>query len=92
MIRFTFNIISVLIISLAGCQSQNEKLKPNILFLFADDQRADALGCAGNPYISTPNIDALASSGVRFTNNYVMGGHHGAICAPSEQQPATLAA
>ncbi|MAX26688.1 MAG: choline-sulfatase [Phycisphaeraceae bacterium] len=83
MIRFTFNIISVLIISLAGCQSQNEKLKPNILFLFADDQRADALGCAGNPYISTPNIDALASSGVRFTNNYVMGGHHGAICAPS---------
>ena len=57
--------------------------KPNILFLFADDQRADALGCSGNSYIKTPNIDKLAKSGVRFTNNYVMGGHHGAICAPS---------
>lgn len=59
------------------------KEKPNILFLFADDQRADALGCAGNTYIRTPNIDKIAQSGVRFSNNYVMGGHHGAICAPS---------
>ena len=57
--------------------------KPNVLFLFADDQRADALGCSGNPYIRTPNIDKLAERGVRFSNSYVMGGHHGAICAPS---------
>lgn len=57
--------------------------KPNILFLFADDQRADALGCSGNLYIKTPNIDQLAQTGIRFTNSYVMGGHHGAICAPS---------
>jgi len=57
--------------------------RPNILFLFADDQRADALGCSGNSYIRTPNIDHLAQSGVRFSNGYVMGGHHGAICAPS---------
>ena len=57
--------------------------KPNILFLFADDQRADALGCSGNSYIKTPNIDKLAERGVRFSNSYVMGGHHGAICAPS---------
>jgi arylsulfatase A-like enzyme len=57
--------------------------KPNVLILFADDQRADALGCSGNSYIKTPNIDKLAAEGVRFTNSYVMGGHHGAICAPS---------
>lgn len=57
--------------------------KPNILILFADDQRADALGCSGNTYIKTPNIDKLAGGGVRFTNSYVMGGHHGAISAPS---------
>lgn len=57
--------------------------KPNVLFLFADDQRADALGIAGNEYILTPNIDQLAREGSRFTNAYVMGGHHGAICAPS---------
>ena len=59
------------------------KKKLNILFLFADDQRADALGCSGNTYIRTPNIDRLAETGVLFSNNYVMGGHHGAICAPS---------
>jgi len=74
----------------AGCQRAGNNSpkrsfpdKPNVLFLFADDQRADALGCAGNTYIKTPNIDELAVQGVRFTNNYVMGGHHGAICAPS---------
>ncbi|GGM89464.1 arylsulfatase A family protein [Dyadobacter beijingensis] len=57
--------------------------KPNILFIFADDQRADALGIAGNTIVKTPNIDQLARSGTRFANCYVMGGHHGAICAPS---------
>ncbi|MCC5929005.1 MAG: sulfatase-like hydrolase/transferase [Cyclobacteriaceae bacterium] len=60
-----------------------ETKPPNILFLFADDQRADALGCSGNPYIQTPNIDQLATEGIRFTNACIMGGHHGAICAPS---------
>ncbi|QRR00760.1 sulfatase-like hydrolase/transferase [Dyadobacter sandarakinus] len=57
--------------------------KPNILFIFADDLRADALGYAGNTIIQTPNIDQLAASGTHFKNCYVMGGHHGAICAPS---------
>lgn len=63
-----------------GIEKPNQ---PNVLFLFADDQRADALGCAGNPNIKTPNIDKLADNGVRFTNTLIMGGHHGAICAPS---------
>ena len=54
-----------------------------MLFLFADDQRADALGISGNPHIQTPHIDQLAKEGSYFTNAYVMGGHHGAICAPS---------
>ncbi|MFK7924598.1 MAG: sulfatase-like hydrolase/transferase [Bacteroidia bacterium] len=57
--------------------------RPNILFLFSDDQRADALGAAGNPYIQTPNLDSLASIGTHFTQNYCMGSHHGAVCAPS---------
>ncbi len=60
-----------------------EVKKPNVLFIIADDQRADALGCSGNIYIKTPNIDKLAQNGIRFNNCYVMGGHHGAICAPS---------
>ncbi len=68
---------------LSGLSLVAQARKPNILFLFADDQRADALGISGNNYIRTPNIDNLARSGVRFNSCYVMGGHHGAICAPS---------
>jgi arylsulfatase len=40
--------------------------RPNILVLFADDWRWDTLGCAGNPVVKTPNLDALAHQGVRF--------------------------
>lgn len=76
--------LTTISLTIGSCQHKVSKPdKPNILFLFADDQRADALGCSGNPYIKTPNIDKLAEQGVRFTNSYVMGGHHGAICAPS---------
>jgi len=72
---------------LSGCSPAEQTVQkpehPNVLFFFADDQRADALGCSGNPYVKTPHIDKLADTGVRFSNTYVMGGHHGAICAPS---------
>jgi arylsulfatase A-like enzyme len=45
--------------------------RPNILFLFADDQRFDTLGCAGHPIVQTPTIDRLATEGVRFQNTFV---------------------
>jgi len=41
--------------------------RPNILLLFCDQLRRNALGIAGDPNVSTPHIDALAGSGVRFT-------------------------
>jgi len=44
--------------------------KPNVLFIMTDQQRWDALGCAGNSEIITPNIDRLAKGGVQFTNAY----------------------
>ena len=62
---------------------ESRTLKPNVLFVFADDQRADALGYSGNKQVQTPHIDAIAAQGISFSNAYVMGGHHGAICAPS---------
>ncbi len=43
----------------------------NVLILYADDWRYDTLGVAGNPVVKTPTIDALASSGMRFTHNCV---------------------
>lgn len=53
--------------------------KPNIIFLLADDMRYDALGCTGNKYAITPNIDALAAQGTNFKNSYVTS----AICCIS---------
>ena len=57
--------------------------RPNILFILSDDQRADAVGASGNPYVHTPALDGLARRGVTFTNAYCMGSHVGAVCAPS---------
>lgn len=47
-----------------------ETRSPNILFIMDDQHRGDYLGCAGNNWIKTPNIDALANEGARFTNFY----------------------
>lgn len=44
--------------------------RPNIVFLFSDDQTARAVGCYGNKEIFTPHLDQLAKEGVRFTNYY----------------------
>ena len=41
--------------------------KPNILFVMADQFRADAMGCSGE-WVRTPNLDRVAAEGVRFTN------------------------
>lgn len=57
--------------------------KPNILLLFADDQRADTIGALGNPHIQTPNLDRLISQGYCFRANYCFGGNSGAVCIPS---------
>jgi arylsulfatase A-like enzyme len=54
-------------------------LRPNILFLLTDNQRADLLGCAGNPIIRTPILDNLAANGVRFSNAFATA----PICAAS---------
>jgi arylsulfatase len=51
--------------------AEPKDLPPNIVFILADDLRADALGCAGNRIVQTPNIDQLAARGVYFTNSFV---------------------
>ena len=54
------------------------KLRPNIVFLFSDQHRADALGCAGHPVVKTPNLDRLAAGGVRFERTFAAA----PICGP----------
>jgi N-acetylglucosamine-6-sulfatase len=53
--------------------------RPNFLFIMADQMRADALAVSGNSFTRTPNLDALARSGVRFANAYCPQ----ALCTPS---------
>jgi arylsulfatase A-like enzyme len=45
--------------------------RPNIVFLLADDLRWDGLGCTGNRFARTPNLDALAARGTLFRNHFV---------------------
>ena len=67
----------VTVVSLTAAQP------PNIVFIFADDQRADTIAALGNPVIKTPNLDRLVKRGVAFTRAYMQGGNGGATCVPS---------
>ena len=56
--------------ALSGC-ARDTTSPLDVLFLLTDDQRADTLGCMGNPFIQTPNLDSLAKRGALFRNNFV---------------------
>lgn len=64
-----------------ACFGKEEK--PNILFIFSDDQSYETIAALGNEEISTPNLDRLANSGTVFTNAYNMGAWNGAVCVAS---------
>ncbi len=51
----------------------------NVLWICTDQQRFDTLGCMGNPWVYTPNLDRLAAEGVLFENTYAQS----PVCAPS---------
>ncbi|MEQ6117887.1 arylsulfatase [Reichenbachiella sp. MALMAid0571] len=78
--RHIFNvaIVAMTLLSTACLDSKPEK-KPNIIYILADDLGYAELGSFGQELIETPNLDALAASGMRFTQHY-----SGApVCAPS---------
>ncbi|PKB42186.1 arylsulfatase A-like enzyme [Cellulophaga sp. RHA19] len=75
--------IILLLFIISSCQSQKEnkkqvKQKPNILFIAIDDLRPE-LGTYGSKIAQSPNIDALANTGLQFNNAYCQE----AICSPS---------
>lgn len=86
-------IFILLFIEGVGCTpSKNTESKPNVIYILADDLGYSELGCYGNTFNETPNIDKLASEGVRFTNAYAAA----PVCSPyraalmSGQYPARL--
>lgn len=52
---------------------------PNIVIILSDNQRWDFMGCAGHPFVKTPNMDRLAREGVLFSNAFVTT----SLCSPS---------
>ena len=64
---------------LSASQNWNRKQRPNVVLILADDLGYGDLGCYGQSKIRTPNIDRLASEGIRFTQAYAGS----TVCAPS---------
>jgi len=72
------SILLILVFGFAILASCAKKQKPNLVFVFSDQQSFDMLGCYGNKQIKTPVIDKLASEGVRF--NYCISSNP--VCSP----------
>jgi arylsulfatase A-like enzyme len=70
--------------SLSSCSMKNSA-RPNILFIFTDQQTYRAMSCAGNPHLSTPAMDRLAKEGVRFANAYCTS----PVCGPARSSLIT---
>ena len=51
----------------------------NMLVIMSDEHQARAMGCAGHPFVQTPNLDALAAGGMRFTDAHSPA----TVCTPN---------
>ncbi len=84
------NAVAVsLLASPAAAVAGSTAQKPDVLFIFVDDMTFDGLNALGNKQIISPNFDKLVKSGVKFENNYNMGGWNGAISQASRTQLMT---
>ena len=74
----------LLILILTGIFLGSSKIEtfeqPNILWLTSEDNNIDWVGCYGNPFAETPNIDALSREGFRYTHCYA----NAPVCALNE--------
>ena len=82
---FVFGVLLLLgVLCSAGVrQAASGAEKPNILFVFADDQAIDTIRALGNNDLKTPNFDRLVRSGTTFTHCYNMGSWSPAVCVAS---------
>lgn len=79
MIAKTFLYLFLFIFLFSCSENPAEKTKPNIIYILADDLGYGDLGCFGQETIQTPEIDRMASQGIKFTNHY----SGSTVCAPS---------
>ncbi|MDX2432594.1 MAG: sulfatase-like hydrolase/transferase [Bacteroides sp.] len=75
-------LVLAIVMVMVSCAEKVE-VKPNILFILADDQCFNTINELGNHEVITPTLDELARQGTVFTTAYNMGGWNGAICIAS---------
>ncbi|WP_425883103.1 sulfatase family protein [Parabacteroides sp. ASD2025] len=68
------SILGLAVLSSVTVSAQDEVKRPNIIHILMDDVGYDDLSCFGSPDIKTPNIDALAERGMKFTDFYAPHG------------------
>jgi len=73
------DLLIVFLFSLSVNASESEAFRPNIVLILTDDQGSVDMNCYGATDLITPNMDALAARGVRFTQFYVAA----PVCSPS---------
>ena len=77
--RFLLSFVLFYVWGMGLLSSQtNEPQPPNVLFILTDDQGIGDLGCHGNPWIKTPNLDRFYQGAVRFTDYHVSP-----LCTPT---------
>jgi arylsulfatase A len=84
-IPVAFVNVLMLILPVNSAGQQTNAAPPNIIFILADDLGYGDLGCYGQKLIQTPNLDAMAKQGMRFTQFYAGT----AVCAPSRSSLLT---
>ncbi|MDT0678339.1 sulfatase family protein [Autumnicola musiva] len=72
-------LVTISLFSTGKVLSQSAELSPNIIILIADDVGVNDIGCYGNSFVDTPNIDYLASNGLKFNNAFLTT----SSCSPS---------
>src|SRR5689334_21181423 len=73
----------VLIVIASSFGAAGEARRPNLLFVFSDDQRYDTIHALGNQDVQTPVLDGLVARGFHFNNVYCQGSMLSAVCVPS---------
>jgi len=76
---FSVGFLILMAVLAIGCSRPETVTKPNIIIILADDYGYGDVGCFGSERFQTPNLDALAAGGMRFTDFH----SNGAVCSPT---------
>ncbi|MCP4311626.1 MAG: sulfatase [Bacteroidetes bacterium] len=78
-IRLNLATWCLVLTAIIAVSCKKEDVRPNIVFILADDLGYSQLGCYGSDYYRTPNLDQLAGEGMQFTDAYAAC----AVCSPT---------